>query len=131
MGWEIRHSAPSDNVMVPATSDPFESPKWAPSVWHMPPVLVLLVNLVRGLGGLVLTLTRHWTTTLTVSGLGLLAYVAGWPALVLLAGWAVLALGAWAWFGWASFLHLVLRPARARWRYLTVYRRDWRPVMVM
>jgi S-DNA-T family DNA segregation ATPase FtsK/SpoIIIE len=131
MGWEFRRSAPSDNVMVPATADPFESPKWAPPVWHMPPVLVFLVNLVRGLVGLVLVLARHWPTTLVVAGLGWLAYVGGWQLLVLLAGWMSLGLWCWAWFGWPSFLRLVLRPARARWRYLSVYRRNWRPVMVM
>jgi S-DNA-T family DNA segregation ATPase FtsK/SpoIIIE len=131
MGWEFRRSAPSDNVMVPATADPFESPKWAPPVWHMPPALVLLVNLVRGLVGLVLLLARHWPTTLFVAGLGWLTYAAGWRILVLLAGWAAVALGVWAWFGWPSFLRVVARPARARWRYLTVYRRNWQPVMVM
>jgi S-DNA-T family DNA segregation ATPase FtsK/SpoIIIE len=131
MGWEFRRSAPSDNVMVPATSDPFESPKWAPPVWHMPPALVLLVNLLRGLVGLGLVLARHWPTTLIVAGLGWLTYAAGWRPVVLLVGWALLALGVWAWFGWTSFLRLVLRPARARWRYLTVYRRNWQPVMVM
>src|SRR3569833_4338216 len=117
--------------MVPATSDPFESPKWAPPVRHMPPALVLLVNLVRGLIGLVLVLVRHWATTLVMAGLGGLTYVTGWQSLLLLAGWGALALGCWAWFGWPSFLRLVLRPARARWRYLTVYRRNWQPVMVM
>ncbi|WP_345456910.1 FtsK/SpoIIIE domain-containing protein [Actinoallomurus oryzae] len=97
----------------------------------MPPVLVLLVNLVRGLVGLVLVLVRHWPTTLTVAGLGWLTYLGGWQLLTLLAGWVSLGLGCWAWFGWPTFLSLVLRPARARWRYLTVYRRNWRPVMVM
>jgi S-DNA-T family DNA segregation ATPase FtsK/SpoIIIE len=131
MGWEFRRSAPSDNVMVPATSDPFESPKWAPPVWHMPPALVMLVNLVRGLVGLVLALARHWPTTVVVASLAWLAYATGWHVLVLLVGWGLLALGGWAWFGWPSFLRLVARPARARWRYLTVYRRNWQPVMVM
>jgi S-DNA-T family DNA segregation ATPase FtsK/SpoIIIE len=130
-GWEFRRSAPSDNVMVPATADPFESPKWAPPVWHMPPMLVLLVNLVRGLVGLVLVLVRHWAITATVAGLAWLVYAAGWRFLLLLAGWTFLALGTWAWFGWPSFLRLVLRGAHARWRYLMVYRRNWRPVMVM
>jgi S-DNA-T family DNA segregation ATPase FtsK/SpoIIIE len=123
-GWEFRRSAPSDNVMVPATADPFESPKWAPPVWHMPPTLVLLVNLERGLVGLVLTLVRHWAITATVAGLAWLVYVAGWQLLLLVAGWVFLGLGTWAWFGWPSFLRLVLRGARARWRYLTVYRRN-------
>src|SRR3954466_14547927 len=102
-GWEFRRSAPSDNVMVPATSDPFESAKWAPPVWHMPPALVLLVNLVRGLVGLVLVLARHWPTTITVAALSWLTLLYGWRAPVLLAGWVLLALGTWAWFGWASF----------------------------
>jgi S-DNA-T family DNA segregation ATPase FtsK/SpoIIIE len=117
--------------MVPATSDPFESPKWAPPIWHMPPALVMLVNLVRGLGGLVVLLIRHWPTTVTLAGLAWLTYLGGWQLLVLLAGWILLTLGAWAWFAWPSFLRLVLRPARARWRYLVVYRRNWQPVMVM
>jgi S-DNA-T family DNA segregation ATPase FtsK/SpoIIIE len=130
-GWEFRRSAPSDNVMVPATSDPFESPKWAPPVWHMPPMLVLIVNLVRGLVALALVLIRHWATTVAVASMCWLGYVAGWHVLALLAGWVCLGLGTWAWFGWPSFLRLVLRPASARWRYLLVYRRNWRPVMVM
>lgn len=91
----------------------------------------MVVNLVRGLGGLSFALIRHWAATLTIDGLGLLTYVAGWSALALLAGWVLLALGVWAWFGWSSFLRLALRPARARWRHLMVYRRNWRPVMVM
>ena len=131
MGWEFRRSAPSDNVMVPATADPFESPKWAPPIWHMPPALVLLVNLARGLVGLALVAARHWVTTAAVAVLGGLAYVSGWRVLMLVFGWAALGLGTWAWFGWPSFLRRVLRPARARWRYLIVYRRNWRPVMVM
>ena len=130
-GWEFRRSAPSDNVMVPATSDPFESPKWAPPVWHMPPMLVLIVNLVRGLVALALIVVRHWAITAVVAVSSWLGYVAGWHVLALLAGWVSLGLGTWAWFGWPSFLRLVLRPARARWRYLVVYRRNWRPVMVM
>ncbi|GAB2824366.1 FtsK/SpoIIIE domain-containing protein [Actinoallomurus bryophytorum] len=130
-GWEFRRSAPSDNVMVPATSDPFESPKWAPPVWHMPPMLVVIVNLVRGIVALALVVIRHWAITATVAVLGWLAYAAGWHVLALLAGWVSLGLGTWAWFGWPSFLRRVLRPARARWRYLMVYRRNWRPVMVM
>ena len=130
-GWEFKKAGPSDNVIVPATSDPFDAPKWAPPIWHMPPALVLLVNLVRGFGGLVVLLVRHWAATLTAGALGLLACLAGWRVLVLVVGWVLLGLGAWAWFGWSSFLRMVLRPARARWRYLAVYRRNWQPVMVM
>src|SRR3954447_19452037 len=106
MGWEFKRSNPSDNVMVPATSDPFESPKWAPPEWHMPPALVMLVNLVRGLVGLVLALARRGPATVVVAGLAWLAYAFGWHILVLLVGWVLLGLGAWAWFGWPSFLLL-------------------------
>jgi S-DNA-T family DNA segregation ATPase FtsK/SpoIIIE len=131
MGWEFRRSAPSDNVMVPATSDPFESPKWAPPVWHMPPALVLLVNLLRGLVGLVVFLARHPITTSVAGGLGWLVYAAGWRPLAWLAGLMLFVLAAWAWCFWDSFLRLVVRPVRARWRHVMVYRRNWRPVMVM
>jgi S-DNA-T family DNA segregation ATPase FtsK/SpoIIIE len=131
MGWEFRRSAPSDNVMVPATSDPFESPKWAPPVWHMPPVLVLLVNLVRGLIRLLVFAARHPLAVSVASGLGWITYVAGWRPLACLTGLVALVLCGWAWCFWASFLRLVARPVRARWRYLMVYRRNWRPVMVM
>jgi S-DNA-T family DNA segregation ATPase FtsK/SpoIIIE len=131
MGWEFRRSAPSDNVMVPATSDPFESPKWAPPVWHMPPALVLVVNLLRSLVALVLFLVRHPVAATVAGGLGWLVYIAGWQPLAWLAGLVSFGLGCWAGFGWPSFLRLVARPARARWRHVVVYRRNWRPVMVM
>jgi S-DNA-T family DNA segregation ATPase FtsK/SpoIIIE len=131
MGWEFRRSAPSDNVMVPATSDPFESPKWAPPVWHMPPVLVLLVNIFRGLARLLVFAARHPIAVSTAGGLGWLVYVAGWRPLAWLAGLVALVLCGWAWCFWPSFLHLVARPVRARWRLVMVYRRNWRPVMVM
>lgn len=131
MGWEFRRSAPSDNVMVPATSDPFESPKWAPPIWHMPPMLVLLVNLVRGLVSLVAFCARHPIAVGVAGVLGGLTYLAGWRLLAWLAGLLALVLCGWAWCFWPSFLRLVARPARARWRYFTVYRRNWRPVMVM
>ncbi|MDN3351797.1 FtsK/SpoIIIE domain-containing protein [Actinomadura sp. DC4] len=131
MGWEFRRSAPSDNVMVPATSDPFESPKWAPPVWHMPPALVLIVNLVRGLVGLAAFCARHPVAVGVAGVLGSLTYLAGWRLLVWLAGLLAFVLCGWAWCFWPSFVRLVARPVRARWRYLAVYRRNWRPVMVM
>jgi S-DNA-T family DNA segregation ATPase FtsK/SpoIIIE len=131
MGWEFKRSAPSDNVVVPATSDPFESPKWAPPVWHMPPVLVLLVNLVRGLLAALRLAARHPFVLTVASGLGWMTYVAGWQLLAWLAALMAFGLGGWASFCWPSFLRLVVRPVRARWRYLSVYRRNWRPVMVM
>ncbi len=131
MGWEFERSAPSDNVMVPATSDPFESPKWAPPVWHMPEALVLLVNFIRSLVSGAAWLVRHPVLVATVGGLGGLTCVAGWQSLAVLVAVASIGLGCWAGFGWPSFLRLVARPARARWRHVMVYRRNWRPVMVM
>jgi DNA segregation ATPase FtsK/SpoIIIE, S-DNA-T family len=131
MGWEFKRSSPSDNVMVPATSDPFESPKWAPPVWHMPPALVLLVNLVRSLLGLVGFLIRHPVAVAVAAGAGWLAYVTSWKLLIWLAALLLFGLAGWAAGSWSSFVRFVGRPARARWRYLMVYRRNWRPVMVM
>jgi S-DNA-T family DNA segregation ATPase FtsK/SpoIIIE len=130
-GWQFRKSAPSDNVMVPATSDPFESPKWAPPIWHMPEGLVLLVNLVRGLLRLVLFAVRHPIPVGIAGALAWLLYTFGWAPLAWLAGLASLTLAGWAALDWASFLRLVARPLRARWRHLVVYRRRWQPVMVM
>ena len=117
--------------MVPATTDPFESPKWAPPVWHMPEVLVLLVNLVRSLVRLVLFAVRHPMPLATVLLLGSLLYAVGWVPLVVLAGLVLLGLSGWAVRDRASFVRLVVRPLRARWRHVTVYRKSWQPVMVM
>lgn len=131
MGWEFKRTTPSDNVMVPATSDPFTPPRWAPPVWHMPESLVLLVGLVRGLVRAVIVLLRHPFATLTVAGLSWLGLVVGWQALALLAAVVAVGLGVWAGVGWASFVRLVARPVRARWRLVMTYRRRWAPVMVM
>ena len=68
MGFKMRRHAPSDQVMVPASRDPFESPKWAPPIWHMPEGLILLVNLVRGLvRGVWFALRHPVTTTITAA----------------------------------------------------------------
>lgn len=129
--WQFRKSAPSDNVMVPATADPFESPKWAPPIWHMPEGLVLLVNLVRGLLKVVLFAIRHPFSIALALGLGSIAYTAGWAPLIWLGASIALALGGWAVLGRTSFVRLVARPLRARWRHVVIYRRRWSPVMVM
>ncbi|MEV5709930.1 FtsK/SpoIIIE domain-containing protein [Actinoallomurus sp. NPDC052274] len=127
----LRKDAPSDNVMVPATADPFESPKWAPPIWHMPPALVLVVNLVRALVRLVGFLARHPIAVAVVGCLGGLTYALGWRLVAVLAAFAAVCLGCWAAYWWDSFVRLVGYPARARWRHLFVYRRHWQPVMVM
>ncbi|MCO6004488.1 FtsK/SpoIIIE domain-containing protein [Actinoallomurus purpureus] len=127
----LRKDAPSDNVMVPATADPFEGPRWAPPVWHMPQGLVLVVNLVRTLVRLVLFLVRHPIATITVGGTAWLVYAVGWELPLFLVGMACLGLGCWAAYWWDSFVRLVARPVRARWRHVLVYRRHWQPVMVM
>ena len=129
--WQFRKSAPSDNVMVPATADPFESPKWAPPIWHMPEGLVLLVNLVRGLVRVVLFAIRHPFPIALALGLGSIAYTAGWSALVWLGASVALALGGWAVLDRASFLRLVARPLRARWRHVRHLPAALAPVMVM
>ena len=129
--WQFRKSAPSDNVMVPATADPFESPKWAPPIWHMPEGLVLIVNLVRGLIRLVFFAVRHPMLVATALVLGIALYAVGWAPLVVMAVLVLLALSGWAATDRPSFVRLVVRPLRARWRHVTVYRKNWQPVMVM
>jgi DNA segregation ATPase FtsK/SpoIIIE, S-DNA-T family len=145
MGWEFgRKTGPSENVMVPATSDPFERPKWAPPVLHMPPVIVLVYNLIGALARLVWFLARHPIEVGVAGGLGWLAYTFGWqtPALIvavvlaLLGGWAVTDLvlvgfGVWTVADRWSFVRWVARPLRARWRYVRVYRANWAPVMTL
>ena len=111
MGWEFgRKTGPSENVMVPATTDPFEGPKWAAPVLHMPPVLVLLVNLVQAVFRGLFFLVRHPIPVLTITGLGWLTWVFGWQAPALLGALVLVACGVWAAVDYASFLVWVARP---------------------
>ncbi|MFI0452156.1 FtsK/SpoIIIE domain-containing protein [Actinomadura sp. 6N118] len=130
MAWEFRKVGPGENVAVEAQKDPFSMPKWAPPVWHMPEVLVLLVNLVRGLVALVGFTVRNIVPVSVLSGLGWLGYAYGWRVPVLVLAFVLVCLGTWVLADWDSFVRGVVRPARARWRYLAVYRRDWQPVLV-
>jgi DNA segregation ATPase FtsK/SpoIIIE, S-DNA-T family len=132
MGWEFgRKTGPSENVMVPATRDPFDAPVWAPPVLHMPPVLVLLVNAVQALFRGVFFLARHWMPASVVAGLGWLTWSFGWQAPAGLGGLVLVAAGVWAVVDHASFVVWVVRPLRARWRHVRVYRANWAPVMLM
>ncbi|MCO5993015.1 FtsK/SpoIIIE domain-containing protein [Actinoallomurus rhizosphaericola] len=97
----------------------------------MPPALVLLVNLVRALVRLVVFLARHPLVTVVAGGVAWLVYAVGWQLPVFALGLVALGLGCWAGYWRASFVRLVARPVRARFRHVTVYRRNWRPVMVM
>jgi S-DNA-T family DNA segregation ATPase FtsK/SpoIIIE len=131
MALKMRRHTPSDQVMVPASRDPFESPKWAPPIWHMPEGLVLLVNLMRGLVRGVVFALRHFIATTILVGLGWLWWRYDWPAPALVIALAAMALGVWAGLGWTSFQRRVAFPAWSRWRHVWVYRRHWQPVMVM
>ncbi|WP_021596236.1 FtsK/SpoIIIE domain-containing protein [Actinomadura welshii] len=128
MAWEFRKIRPGDNVAVEAQRDPFAAPKWAPPVWHMPEGLVLIVNAVRVLVRAVVFLVRNIVPVL--SGLGWLGYRFGWPVSVMVLALVVLGLSVWALVDNPSFARWVARPARARWRLVRVYRRDWQPVLV-
>ncbi|MFC9976850.1 FtsK/SpoIIIE domain-containing protein [Spirillospora sp. NPDC127200] len=130
MAWEFRKTGPGENVAVEAQTDPFAAPKWAPPVWHMPEVLVLLVNAVRVLVAVVVFCVRNIVPVSVTAGLAWLGHAYGWHVPALLVGLAFVGLGAWAGTDWGSFLVHVGRPARARWRLVRVYRRDWQPVLV-
>ncbi|WP_245627837.1 FtsK/SpoIIIE domain-containing protein [Actinomadura oligospora] len=131
MAWEFRKLGPGENVAVEASTDPFAGPKWAPPVWHMPEGLVLLVNLVRFLVRLTVFAVRNAVPLSVLAGLGWLGYRVGWVLPVVLVLVAGAGLGGWAVLDRPGFLRWVGYPARAKWRYVRVYRRDWQPVIVM
>lgn len=130
MAWEFRKLGPGENVAVEAQRDPFAAPKWAPPVWHMPEGLVLLVNLVRVIVRTVVFLVRNIVPVSVLSGLGWLGYRFGWTVPVVVLAPAVLGLSGWVLADRPSFVRWVGRPALARWRLVTVYRRNWQPVLV-
>jgi S-DNA-T family DNA segregation ATPase FtsK/SpoIIIE len=130
MAWEFKKLGPGENVAVEAQTDPFAAPKWAPPVWHMPEFLVLLVNAVRALVALVGFTLRNLIPISAAAGLGWLGYRYGWPVPALVVALAFAGLGVWALADWPLFVAAVARPARAKWRYVAVYRRDWQPVLV-
>ncbi|GAA2456902.1 FtsK/SpoIIIE domain-containing protein [Actinomadura vinacea] len=130
MSWEFRKLGPGENVAVEAQKDPFAAPKWAPPVWHMPEGLVLLVNVVRVLVRTVVFLVRNIVPVSAAAGLGWLGYRFGWVTPVLVLALVGVVLGTWAVADRPSFVRYAVRPARARWRLVRVYRRDWQPVLV-
>lgn len=99
-------------------------------VWHMPEGLVLIVNAVRILLRTVAFLVRNIVPVTVLSGLAWLGYRIGWTAPVIVLSLVVLVLSVWALVDNPSFVRWVARPARARWRLVMVYRRDWQPVLV-
>ncbi|RKS79565.1 S-DNA-T family DNA segregation ATPase FtsK/SpoIIIE [Actinomadura pelletieri DSM 43383] len=130
MAWEFRKLGPGENVAVEADRDPFAAPKWAPPVWHMPEGLVLIVNTVRALVRTVVFLVRNIVPVSVVAGLGWLGYRFGWAVPVLVLALVAVGLGVWAAVDRPSFVRWVAYPALAWWRLVTVYRRDWQPVLV-
>ncbi|WUH99654.1 FtsK/SpoIIIE domain-containing protein [Spirillospora sp. NBC_00431] len=130
MAWEFRKLGPGENVAVEAQRDPFAGPKWAPPVWHMPDALVLLVNAVRAVVRTVVFLVRNIVPVSVTAGLGWLGVRYGWMVPVLVLALVAVGLGVWAGVDRPSFGRYAVRPARARWRLIAVYRRDWQPVLV-
>ncbi|MFB4307203.1 FtsK/SpoIIIE domain-containing protein [Actinomadura sp. GTD37] len=130
MAWEFRKLGPGENVAVEAQRDPFAAPKWAPPVWHMPEGLVLIVNAIRTLVRTVVFLVRNIVPVSAAAGLGWLGYRFGWLVPVLVLALVAVGLGVWAVVDRPSFVRWIARPARARWRLVAVYRRDWQPVLV-
>ncbi|TDD75337.1 cell division protein FtsK [Actinomadura darangshiensis] len=96
----------------------------------MPEGLVLLVNVVRALVRTAVFLVRNIVPVSVLSVLGWLGVQFGWPVPVLVLALVVLALSVWVLVDRRSFVRWVARPARARWRLVFVYRRDWQPVLV-
>ncbi|WP_246178306.1 FtsK/SpoIIIE domain-containing protein [Actinomadura decatromicini] len=130
MAWEFRKLGPGENVAVEAQRDPFAAPKWAPPVWHMPEGLVLIVNLVRTLLRTIVFLVHNTVPVSVLAGLAWLGYRFGWTVPALLLALVAVGLAVWAVADRPSFVRWVARPARARWRLILVYRRDWQPVLV-
>ncbi|MFC4052123.1 FtsK/SpoIIIE domain-containing protein [Actinomadura syzygii] len=130
MAWEFRKLGPGENVAVEAQRDPFAAPKWAPPVWHMPEGLVLIVNLVRALLRTMIFLIRNIVPVSVLSGLAWLGYRFGWIVPALLLALVAVGLGVWVVVDRPSVVRWVVRPALSWWRRVSVYRRDWQPVLV-
>ncbi|QKW39384.1 cell division protein FtsK [Actinomadura sp. NAK00032] len=96
----------------------------------MPEGLVLIVNTVRALVRTAVFLVRNIVPVSVLSVLGWLGYRFGWLVPVLLPALVTLGLSMWAGVDRPSFVRWIARPARARWRLIAVYRRDWQPVLV-
>ncbi|HEY3682901.1 MAG TPA: FtsK/SpoIIIE domain-containing protein [Streptosporangiaceae bacterium] len=130
-----RETSPGDQASPWATQDPFAAPVFGRSVWKVPEGIVLLVHLLRFLGRVLVLAVLHPIVTIAVLGPVVLAVLAGWRTavavvlvvLVLLAG----GLGVWAWRWPGSFELRVRLPGLARWRWFSLYRRFWQPVMTM
>jgi len=130
-----RETSPGDQASPWASQDPFAAPVFGRSVWKVPEMLVLLVHLFRFLARLIVLAVLHPVVTVAVAGPVVLGVLAGWQTagvvtavvLALVAG----ALGVWAWRWPGTFTSYVRLPGLARWRWLSLYRRFWQPVMTM
>ena len=130
-----KETSPGDQASPWASQDPFAPPVFGRSVWKVPEGVVLLVHLVKALGRLVFLAVRHSVVTFWVAGPVVLGLTAGWPAAGLVFGLVLVLVAAglwvWAWRWPGAFRTWVRLPGLARWRYLSVYRRFWQPVMTM
>lgn len=130
-----RETSPGDQASPWASQDPFAAPVFGRSVWKVPEGLVLLVHLFRFLARLVVLAVLHPFVTVSLVGPVALGLLAGWETagLATALALAVIAavLGAWAWRWPESFTAYVRLPGLARWRWLSLYRRFWQPVMTM
>ena len=130
-----RETSPGDQASPWATQDPFAAPVFGRSVWKVPEGVVLLVHLFRFLARLLALAVRHPLVTGPLAGLVALGVLAGWQTaglvLALVLALAAALLGVWAWRWPGSFTSWVRLPGLARWRWFSLYRRFWQPVMTM
>ncbi|TYC07314.1 cell division protein FtsK [Actinomadura syzygii] len=96
----------------------------------MPEGLVLIVNLVRALLRTMIFLIRNIVPVSVLSGLAWLGYRFGWIVPALLLALVAVGLGVWVVVDRPSVVRWVVRPALSWWRRVSVYRRDWQPVLV-
>ncbi|TYK53553.1 cell division protein FtsK [Actinomadura decatromicini] len=96
----------------------------------MPEGLVLIVNLVRAAVRTLVFLIRNIVPVSVASALAWLGYRFGWTVPVLLLVLVAVGLSVWAVADRPSAVRWVVRPARSWWRRVSVYRRDWQPVLV-
>ncbi|TYC08392.1 cell division protein FtsK [Actinomadura syzygii] len=96
----------------------------------MPEGLVLIVNLVRALLRTIVFLVRNIVPLSVLSGLAWLGYRFGWLVPVLVLALVLVGLSVWVVVDRPAVVRWVVRPARSWWRLVSVYRRDWQPVLV-
>ncbi|MGV9302028.1 FtsK/SpoIIIE domain-containing protein [Nonomuraea sp. NPDC004354] len=116
-----------DNIVA---TRPETSVVWRPTVVKTPAIVVIVVWLWRLISGTIKTLVRHPVACAVTGSAGALWYLAGWRALV--AAYVTFGLGSacWALADAASYGRWVGWPLVSWARWMWVYRRRWRAVLV-